>query len=148
MRLAEKLLDDIKTAMKGRDELKVSTLRLARASIRNAEIDKGRDLTDEEVLETIAREAKRRREAIEGYEKGGRQELVDKERRELEILNQYLPEQLDEVEIEKVVKEVAAELGIVGAKDKGRMMGALMPRVRGRADGKLVNQVVDHVLAG
>ena len=148
MPLAEELLDDMKVAMKARDELKVSTLRLARSAINNAEIEKGRPLTDEEILETLARESKRRREAIEGYEKAGRTELVEKEQTELAILSQYLPQQLDEAEIEKIAREVAAELGAVGMSDKGRMMGAVMPRVRGRADGKLVNQVVDRVLQG
>ena len=148
MPLAEKLLDDMKSAMKARDELKVSTLRLARSAVKNAEIEKGRELTDEEVIETLTREAKRRREAIEGYEKGGRQELVDKERTELAILTEYLPKQLDEAEIERIAREVAAELGAVGASDKGRMMSAVMPRVRGRADGKVVTQIVDRVLQG
>ncbi|MDO8588780.1 MAG: GatB/YqeY domain-containing protein [Armatimonadota bacterium] len=148
MPLSEKLLDDMKSAMKARDELKVSTLRLARSAVKNAEIDKGRDLTDDEVTEILGREVKRRREAIEGYEKGGRQELVDKERRELAILSEYLPKQLDEAEIEKIAREVAAELGADGAKDKGRMMSAVMPRVRGRADGKIVTQIVDRVLQG
>jgi uncharacterized protein len=148
MPLAEKLLDDMKTAMKARDELKVSTLRLARSAIGNAEIDKGRNLTDEEVIETLARESKRRRESIDSYEKGGRQDLVAKESRELAILSEYLPKQLDEVEVEKVVREVAAELGAVSAKDKGRMMSAVMPRFRGLADGKLVTQIVDRVLQG
>ena len=148
MPLAEKLLDDMKMAMKARDELKVSTLRLARSAIRNAEIDKRRALTDEEILETLARESKRRREAIEGYQKAGRTELVEKEQTELSILSQYLPQQLDETEIERIAREVAAELGAVGVSDKGRMMSAVMPRVRGRADGKIVNQIVDRVLQG
>jgi uncharacterized protein len=148
MPLAEKLLDDMKSAMKARDELKVSTLRLARSAIGNAEIEKGRDLTDEEILETLERESKRRREAIDSYEKGGRQDLVDKETKELAILSEYLPKQFDEAEVEKVVREVAAELGAVSAKDKGRMMSAVMPRFRGRADGRVVTQIVDRVLQG
>jgi uncharacterized protein len=148
MPLAEKLLDDMKTAMKARDELKVSTLRLARSAIGNAEIDKGRNLTDEEIIETLARESKRRRESIDSYEKGGRQDLAAKESKELAILSEYLPKQLDEAEVEKVIREVAAELGAVSAKDKGRMMSAAMPRFRGRADGKLVTQIVDRVLQG
>ena len=148
MPLAEKLLDDMQMAMKARDELKVSTLRLARSAIRNAEIDKRRPLTDEEILETLARESKRRREAIEGYQKAGRTELVEKEQTELSILSQYLPQQLDEAEIERIAREVAAELGAVGMSDKGRLMSAVMPRVRGRADGKVVNQTVDRVLQG
>ncbi|MDO8683092.1 MAG: GatB/YqeY domain-containing protein [Armatimonadota bacterium] len=148
MPLAEKLLDDLNIAMKARDELKVSTLRLARSAVKNAEIDKGRSLTDEEITEAITCESKRRREAIEEYQKAGRQELADKERMELAILSEYLPEQMDEAEIEKIVKEVAEETGAVSMKDKGRMMSAIMPRVRGRADGKIVNQIVDRILQG
>ena len=146
MALSEKLLDDMKTAMKERDELKVSTLRLARSTIKNTEIEKGRALTDDEIMEALARESKRRREAIEEYQRAGRMELADKEQRELVILSEYLPEQLGEAEIEKAVVETVAELGAVGMKDKGRVMSAIMPRLRGRADGKLVNQAVDKVL--
>jgi len=146
MALSEKLLDDMKTAMKARDELKVSTLRLARSTIKNTEIEKGRALTDDEIMEALARESKRRREAIEEYQRAGRMELADKEQRELVILSEYLPEQLGEAEIEKAVVETVAELGAVGMKDKGRVMSAIMPRLRGRADGKLVNQAVDKVL--
>ena len=146
MALSEKLLDDMKTAMKERDELKVSTLRLARSTIKNTEIEKGRALTDDEIMEALARESKRRREAIEEYQRAGRMELADKERRELVILSEYLPEQLGEAEIEKAVAETVAELGAAGMKDKGRVMSAIMPRLRGRADGKLVNQAVDKVL--
>ena len=148
MSLAEQLLKDVNTAMKARDELKVSTLRLACSAVRNTEIDKGRTLTDEEIVETLMRESKKRREAVEEYRKAGRQELADKEQAEFAILSVYLPEQLDETEIERIAREVAAELGAVGMKDKGRVMGAVMPRLRGRADGKLVNQVVDRILQG
>jgi uncharacterized protein len=148
MSLAEQLLQDMNTAMKARDELKVSTLRLARSAVRNSEIDKGRLLTDEEIVETLSRESKKRREAVEEYRKAGRQELADKEQAEFAILSKYLPEQLDETEIEQIAREVAAELGAVGMKDKGRVMSAVMPRLRGRADGRLVNQVVDRILQG
>jgi uncharacterized protein len=146
MSLADRLLEDTKMAMKARDELKVSTLRLARSAIKNSEIEKGRALTDEEILETLSRESKRRREAVESYEKAGRLELAEKERTELAILSEYLPQQLDETEIEKITREVAAEVGAVSPNDKGRLMGAIMPRLRGKADGKLVNLVVDRIL--
>ena len=148
MSLSDRLLNDTKMAMKARDELKVSTLRLARSSIKNSEIEKGRDLTDEEILETLSRESKRRREAIDSYEKAGRLELAEKERTELAILSEYLPKQLDESEIEKITREVAAEVGAVGPGDKGRLMGAIMPRLKGKADGKLVNLVVERILQG
>lgn len=134
--------------MKARDEVTLSTIRLAISAVKNAEIDKGRELTDEETVEVIAREAKRRREAIEGAEKAGRSDIADKERKELEILTRYLPKQLSEDEIERIAKEVAAEIGAVDQKGRGRVMSMLMQKVRGRADGKVVGQVVDRILQG
>lgn len=142
----EKLQNDLITAMKTRDELRTSTIRLAISAVKNIEIEKGRELTDEETTEVIAREVKRRREAIEGAEKAGRSDIAAKEAKEIEVLAVYLPEQLGENEIEQIVREVVLEVGAAGPKDRGRVMGALMPRVRGRADGKAVNQVVERIL--
>lgn len=142
----EKLQNDLKTAMKARDELRVSTIRLALSAVRNLEIDKGRELTDEETMEVLSREAKRRRESIEGAEKAGRPDIAAKEAQELEILTVYMPEQLGEDEIEQIAKEVVFEVGAAGPKDRGRVMSALMQRVRGRADGKVVSQVVERIL--
>lgn len=146
MSLKEKLQEKLKSAMKARDELSVSTIRLALAAARNAEIDRGRELSDEEMTEVIAREVKMRREAIEGAEKAGRPEVAERERKELEVLTQYLPEQLGEEEVTKIAKDVIDEVGATGPKDRGRVMSALMPRVKGRADGRLVSQVVERIL--
>lgn len=132
--------------MKARDELRVSTIRLALSAVRNTEIDRGRELNDDEVTEVLARESKMRREAIEGAEKAGRLDIAEKEMRELEILSDYLPKQLSEAEIETVAREVVKEVGAQGPKDRGRVMSSLMQRVRGRADGKLVNQAVERIL--
>ncbi len=134
--------------MKARDELKTSTIRLALSAVKNMEIDKGREATDEEITEVLTREVKRRREAIEGAEKAGRSDVADRERGELEILSVFLPKQLGEDEIELIVREVIAEVGAAGPKDRGRVMSVLMPRVRGKADGKVVNQVVERILQG
>lgn len=138
----------MKSAMKARDELKTSTIRLALSAVKNMEIDKGREATDEEITEVLTREVKRRREAIEGAEKAGRSDVADRERGELEILSVFLPKQLGEDEIELIVREVIAEVGAAGPKDRGRVMSVLMPRVRGKADGKVVNQVVERILQG
>lgn len=148
MSLAEKLQEDMKLAMKSRDELRLSTIRLLRSSVSYARINKGEELTDDEVLEVISREAKRRREAIDAADAGGRSDVADKERAELEILNGYLPKQLDEAEIEAIAREVVAEVGVTDLKDRGKVMGPLMARIRGKADGKLAGQVVERILRG
>jgi len=148
MSLVDKLQDDMKLAMKSRDELRLSTIRQLRSSVSYARIDKGRELTDDEVLEVLTREAKRRREAIEAAEAGGRSDVADKERSELDIISEYLPKQLSEAEIEAIAREVAAEVGASDIKDRGKVMGPLMQRTRGRADGKMAGQVVEKILRG
>jgi len=148
MSLTEKLQEDMKLAMKSRDASRLSTIRLLRSSVGYARIDKGDELTDDEVLEVLSREAKRRREAIEAAEAGGRSDIADSEGAELEIINEYLPRQLDEAEIEAIAREIVAEVGAGEPKDRGKVMGPLMQRIRGRADGKLAGQVVEKILRG
>ncbi|MHB0912028.1 MAG: GatB/YqeY domain-containing protein [Armatimonadota bacterium] len=146
MTLRERLETDLKTAMKAGDSLTVSVIRLARSEIRNSEIEKGRPLTDEEILQVLTREGKKRRESISQYEKGGRPDLVEKEQAELRILSTYLPELLGEAEVTGITREVITELNATSKADKGRVMGAVMQKVRGRADGKMVNEIVDRLL--
>lgn len=146
MSLQDQLQADLRDAMKARDALRVSVLRLLRGELRNTEIAKGAPLSEDEVIQGVTREAKRRREAIEQFGKGGRDDLVQKETAELQILSQYLPEQMDEAEVEGIAREVISELHAGSKTDKGRVMNALMQRVRGRADGRLVSQVVDRLL--
>lgn len=146
MSLKNKLQEDLKTAMKARDESKTSTLRLALAAVKNTEIDRGQELTDDQTTEVLAREAKRRREAIEGAEKAGRPDIAEREKNELEILTDYLPKQLGEEEVIRIAHEVISEIGATTMKDRGRVMSALMPRLKGRADGKVVSQVVERAL--
>ena len=148
MSLTEQLLEDMKLAMKSKDALKLSTIRLLRSSVSYAQIDKGSELTDDEVLEVLSREAKRRREAIDAADSGGRSDVADKERAELDIINAYLPKQLDEAEIEAIAREVLAETGVTDLKDRGKVMGPLMKRLKGKADGKLAGQVVEKLLRG
>ena len=134
--------------MKARDAVRTATLRMVLAGIKNlrAQPGHGSDVSDEEVIGVITKEAKSRRESIQTYGDAGRDELVAKEQAELDVLSGYLPEQMDEAEIRAVVTETVAQVGASGPGDLGKVMGALMPKVKGRADGKLVNQVVRDVL--
>lgn len=148
MSLSDRLQQDMKQAMKAKDELKLSTLRTLLSSVSYARIDKGEELTDDDVLDVITREAKKRRETIEAAERGGRSEIAEREKAELAVLKDYLPEQLDEAQIESIARQVAAEVGATEPKDKGKVMGPLMQRIRGRADGKLAGAVVERILRG
>ncbi len=148
MTILDTLQEDMKQALRSKDELTLSTIRMVKSSVGYARIEKRRDLTDDEVLVVIAKQAKQRRESIEAAEGGGRADIAERERAELEILSKYLPEQLSEGEIENIVREVVAELGVTDIKDRGKLMGPVMQKTRGRADGKLVNQIVERVLRG
>lgn len=148
MSLIDRLQEDMKQALKSRDKSRLSTIRLLRSSVSYAQIDKGRELTDDEVLEVISREAKKRRETIEVAERGGRSDVADKERAELDTISSYLPEQLGEAEVEAIAREIATEVGAADLKDRGKVMGPLMQRIRGRADGKLASSVVEKILRG
>ena len=146
MSIKEKLRADLVAAMKARAELKVSTLRLITSAIKNKEIDERKELDDDGVLAVLNTAAKQRRDSIEQYEKGGRQDLADKEKAELVIIQEYLPQQLSKDEVTAFIKEAIAETGAAGAKDMGKVMKALMPKVKGKADGKLVNELVKEIL--
>lgn len=148
MNLKDRLVSDMKEAMKAREEgkLRLSVIRMARASIKNVEIDKRRELTEEEVVEVLAREVKMRRDSIEEYVKAKRQDVVDQLNEEIRILMAYLPEQLSETEIRQLVQEAVQATGARGPKEMGKVMGYLMPKVKGKADGKLVNQIVKEGL--
>jgi len=147
MSLKDRLEEDVKTAMRARDEVKLSTIRLARSAIKNKEIEQGRELSDEDVIAVLKSEAKRRREAIDLAERGERPDVASRETAELQILEQYLPEQIGEDELQQIVSGIIREVGATGAKDKGRVMSVLMQRVRGRADGRLASELVDRLLA-
>ena len=133
--------------MKRRDAVRVDTLRMVRAALQNAAIESGRDLTDDDTAAVIDKEAKKRKEAIEAYDHAGREDLAAKERSEFEVLTQYLPDQLTEVELEEMVAAAIVELGATSRKDMGAVMKTLMPQVRGRAEGKLVSQLVAERLS-
>lgn len=148
MSLADTISDDLKTAMKARDAVRTGTLRLVLAGIKNLRVQEGHgaDVSDEEVTGIIAKEAKKRRESIDTYTEHGREELAAKEQAELEVLETYLPEQMGAEEIRALVDQAVADTGASGPGDLGKVMGKLMPQVKGKADGKLVNQVVREAL--
>ncbi|OGH19286.1 MAG: glutamyl-tRNA amidotransferase [Candidatus Levybacteria bacterium RIFCSPHIGHO2_01_FULL_40_15b] len=148
--LKDKIQEDLKQAMKARDELRLSVIRMLKSAIQYHEIQKGGagyEATDEDVIEVIGREVKKRNEAIELYKKGGREELAQKEEKELEILKTYLPEQMSEGEVRKLVEEEIARTGASGMQDMGKVMGSLMPKVKGHADATLVSTLVRKQLA-
>jgi uncharacterized protein len=150
MALTDQLQADMTAAMKARDAETVGTLRMVIAAVRNAKVAAGHsgDVTDEETLQLLTREAKKRGEAAEAYDAAGRDELAAKERRELEIIRRYLPEQLDDDTLRTLVDEAIAESGASGPSDLGKVMSAVMPKVKGRADGKAVNAMVRARLTG
>ena len=144
MSLKEKLTADMKEAMKAREEgrQRLGVIRLVRGAIRQQEIDGQRELDDEAVLSVISKEVKQRRDAIEEFQKGGRDDLVRQNEAEIAILVEYLPQQMTEDEVRSAVQEAIAATGASMPKDMGKVMKELMPKVKGRADGKLVNQIV------
>ena len=147
MGLREQIDADIKDAMKSGAKDKLSALRMLSAALKNKQIDKKRPLTDDEVAETVRYLIKQRKDSIEQFAKGGRQDLVDKETAEVSVLEVYLPKQLSREEVEKIVREAVAQTGAQGAKDMGKVMKALVPILAGRADNKLVSELVKNALA-
>lgn len=150
MDLADRIQSDLTTAMKARDTATVGTLRMVIAAVKNARVAAGQagDITDEQTLEILTREAKKRTEAAEAYDAADRPELAAKERAELEVIRAYLPEQLDEETLRAIVDQAVAETGASGPADLGRVMSAVMPKVKGRADGKVINAMVRERLPG
>ena len=149
MSLKDKLTADMKDAMKARDagKLRLSVIRLVRGAIRQQEIDGQKELSDEDVLGVSSKEVKQRRDSIEDFQKGGRDDLVAEAEAEIAVLMEYLPQQLSEDEVRSLVKEAIAVSGAASPKDMGKVMKELMPKVKGRADGKLVNGIVKELLA-
>ena len=146
MSLQDKLLDDLKAAMRDHDELRVSTIRMLRSAISYAEIDKRGPLDDAGVLSVIEKDVKRHRESIEAFQKGGRPELVAKEEAELKILLTYLPQQLSRDEIAAAAREAIAQVGATSRAEMGKVMSVLAPRLKGKADGRTISQVVQELL--
>lgn len=145
--IAEQINKQLIDAMKAKDELVVSTLRLLVSAFKNKQIEVGHELSDEEVLDVIGKAAKQRRESIEAYNKGGREDLAEKESNELSIIDKYLPAQLGEDEITTIVDEVISETGASTRVEMGKVMSEVMKKVKGQADGNLVSRVVSQKLS-
>jgi len=145
--LKTRLGEDFKQALRSGDKLRVSVIRLLMALIKNREVEKRGPLTDAEVLQAIVASCKQRQDAIEQYRQGKRQDLADKESAELEILQSYLPQPLTSEELRAMVLEAIGEVQATSVKEMGKVMGVLMPRVTGRADGKMVNTLVREALS-
>lgn len=149
MSLIDKINEEFKKAMALKDELKVSTLRMLKAGIQNLEIElraKRKELNDESVLEVVSREVKRRKESIEAFVKGLRQDLADKERKELEILLSYLPAQLSDDQLREIVQKKIKEIGATSPADFGKVMGPVAKETKGKADGNRLSQIVKEEL--
>ena len=145
--IVSRVAADQKAALKSGDKLRLSTLRLASSELKNRRIELGRELTDEDALAVLIRAQKQRREAEEQFRRGGRPELADREAAEAAILQDYLPDPLDEAALDRLIEEAIAETGAAGMKDMGKVMGRLMPEVRGRAEGAVVSARVKSRLA-
>ena len=144
--MREQVTKDMATALKAGEKDKLSTLRMLLSAVKYKEVDAKHQLSDEEVIAVISTLLKQRQDSVEQFRKGGREDLVEKESKEIEFLRAYLPPQLSEEEVRDIIKKAAAETGAAGQKDMGKLMKVEMPQVKGKADGKLVNDIVKEVL--
>ena len=142
MSLKQKLQEDLKSSMKNKDTNKKSVITLIRASIKQYEVDNRVELGDEEITDLIAKQLKQTRDSRDEFAKAGRKDLVEKADAEIEILKEYLPQQLSEEELNEIVKLTISEVGATSMKDMGKIMSVIRPKVKGRADGKLINELV------
>ncbi len=147
MSLKERLKLELKNALKSKDKVKLGTIRAILNAVKNQEINIKKELDDLEIEKIISTLVKQHKDSIEQFKKGGREDLVEKEQQELDILIEFLPEQLSEKDIEEIVKQTITELGNVSPKDLGKVMKAVMPKIQNKAEGKLVNQIVRKLLA-
>ena len=145
--LKEKLMDDLKSAMRDKDDLRKDTVQMIRAAILQIEKDTGTQVDDNKIIDIIAKESKKRKDAAADFEKSGRQDLIDRNNKELEIINSYLPEQLSREEIESIVKEIVTSLGATSMKDMGNVMREAKAKMGASADGKTINEVVKSLLS-
>jgi uncharacterized protein YqeY len=140
--LKSKIDQDIKEALKARNNLKLGVLRMLKSEIKYKEIDKGSELSDDEVISVLSSSIKKRKDSIEQFEKGGREDLVSQEKAELEVVMGYMPEQLGEDELIRIIQQAIQETNAGGPADLGKVMKSIIPQVKGRADGKLINRLV------
>lgn len=145
MSLKEKLMEDLKDSMKTKDRIKKDTITMIRAAIKQREVDERIELSDGDILDIISKQLKEKRMAIEEFKKGQRQDLVELTEQEIDILLKYLPEQLSEEEVEKIVMDTIKEVNATSIKDIGIIMKAVMPKVKGRTDGNIVNKIIRKI---
>lgn len=146
MSLKEKLMEDLKDSMRNKDVIKKNTITMIRAAIKQKEVDDRSEITEEDIIDIISKQLKEKRGAIEDFKKGNRQDLVDLTEKEIDILLEYLPKQLSEEELEKIVAEAIKETNATSMKDIGMIMKTVMPKVKGRADGNMVNNIIKKIL--
>lgn len=146
MNLEKKLMEDLKTSMKKKDTIRKNTITMVRAAVKQIQVDERREVSDEEIIEIISKQLKEKRLAIEDFKKGNRDDLVDLTNKEINILLDYLPKQLTEVEVEEVVEDSIKEVGASSMKDIGLVMKTVMPKVKGRTDGNIVSKIVKEKL--
>jgi len=147
MSLKGQIQEDLTNAMKAREEIKVSALRMLKAEIMKLEVSgTKKEATDEDVVSIIQKQVKQRKDSEEQFRNGGREKMADKEAKEAEILSAYLPEQMSKEDVKKAVQEAITQVGATSKTDMGKVMGAVMPKVKGKADGKLVNKLVMELL--
>ena len=145
--MKEELLKELKEAMKNKDEIRKNTITMLRSAILQVEKDNKKVLNDDEIIGIVAKEVKKRKDSISDYEKADRQDIIDDLKKEIEILSKYLPEQLTEEEIEKMVDIAISEVGATSARDMGKVMQYLRPKTNGKADGKVVSNIVKEKLS-
>ena len=146
MSLLSRLNDDMKTAMKAKDKESLQVIRMIKSSIQNEQIKEGHDLTEDEELTVLSREMKQRRDSLHEFEEAGRDDLAEKVKSEIVIVEKYMPEQLSEDDIRQLVQEAITQTGASSVKEFGKVMGAIMPKVKGKADGNQVNAIVKELL--
>ncbi|NCU18468.1 GatB/YqeY domain-containing protein [Pallidibacillus pasinlerensis] len=147
MSLLERLNEDMKVAMKNKEKDKLSVIRMIKSSLQNEAIKLGRDLKEDEELTVLSREVKQRKDSLREFESAGRSDLVEKIQTELTYVEKYLPEQLSEDELKTIIQEAIQQVGATSKADMGKVMGVVMPKVKGKADGSLVNKLVVQALA-
>jgi len=144
--MKKKLMEDMKKYMKEKNKIALNTVKMVNAEIKKQEIDKQKELSDEEVISVIEKQIKNRKDSAEQYKNAGREDLAEQEEEEIKVLIKYLPEQLSKKEIEKIVDEVIKEIGAESKSDFGKVMGKIMTKVKGKADGNLVKKIVQEKL--
>jgi uncharacterized protein len=144
--LKKKLNDDLKEAMKSGMTVKRDTLRMLLATVKNTEIEKRGEIDNSDIITLVAKEIKKRNESIEAFKQGNREDLIAREQAEIDVLQGYMPQQMTQEEVSGIVRKIIGDVGASGPSDKGRVMKALMPEVKGKADGKMVSDIVDAEL--